>query len=90
MDDTSPNKFTGNILFFSMYNLPGFNFFKAHTCSRGLAPGRSVPLSSATAVWFNVAKMKREKINRNVWLTNYFTLADGLAMGMWNYAILGM
>ena len=29
-------------------------------------------------------------INRNVWLTNYFTLADGLAMGMWNYAILGI
>jgi hypothetical protein len=34
--------------------------------------------------------MKKTKINRNVWLTNYFTLADGLAMGMWNYAILGM
>lgn len=27
--------------------------------------------------------------NHNVWLTNYWTLLDGLAMGMWNYSILG-
>eukprot|EP00124_Ichthyophonus_hoferi_P001171 Ihof_evm12s55 gene=Ihof_evmTU12s55 len=28
-------------------------------------------------------------VNHNVGLTYYFTLLDGLAMGMWNYAILG-
>eukprot|EP01134_Creolimax_fragrantissima_P006947 CFRG6947T1 len=28
-------------------------------------------------------------LGKNVWLTNFFTFFDGLAMGMWNYAILG-